>query len=150
MGSSPLSPTIRKDITLITFLPYQDFYRSCYCLDLARLRNQRSEARFIYRIITGEWTSKRWSNSVGVRMWYGYEKALSEYYNACLKAFEDRGYKNITLLPIINNAPYIIPDWFYSEKLYSSHRQTLLSKNQSWYSQYNWKEQPVYKYYWPK
>lgn len=134
---------------MITFLPYEDFYKSCYCLDLARLRNQRSEARFIYKIITGEWHSKRWENSVGVRMWYGYEKALADYYNTCLQAFSNRGYNNITMVPIISRAKYIKPPWLGNDHLHSSHRRTLLWKKPEWYKQYCWKEIPEYNYFWP-
>lgn len=135
---------------MITFLPYTDFYKSCYCLDITRLRNQRVEARFIYNIITGKFRSKRWENSVGVRMWYGYPKALADYYNACLQAYKDRGYNNITMVPIDNNTRLIIPEWLGNEKLHSSHRQTLLSKKEEWYKQYDWIEEPKYSYYWPK
>lgn len=134
---------------MITFLPYANFYQSCACLDLARLRNQRSEARFIYRIITGEWTSKRWENSVGVRMWRGYSQALAQYYNSCLDAFADRGYRNVTMQYIICDDPLILPDWLDNDRLHSSHRQTLLWKKPEWYQQFGWKEQAVYQYYWP-
>lgn len=82
-------------------------------------------------------------------MWRGYPQALATYYNACLQAFEDRGYRNVTMkrIPVANCA---LPEWFGNTMLHSSHRQTLLSKKFDWYSQFGWKEQPIYQYYWPR
>ena len=43
----------------------------------------------------------------------------------------------------------VFPKWFGNKNFHSAHRQTLLSKDFEWYSQFGWKEEPKYEYVWP-
>jgi hypothetical protein len=130
-----------------TFLPYADFDRTTKCLDWRRLGKQRVEAMQIHNIITGKKTGG-WSNHPAVKMWKGCANALALYHNACIKEWVNRGYNNNMSL-IKTMGKIIYPFWFGDERFHSAHRQTLLSKNLEWYSQFGWKEIPKYEYVWP-
>jgi len=139
-----------------TFLPYASFEQSAKCLDKKRLGNQRVEAQQILNVLNRSDHLKRtksgkiaWQNHPAVLMWAGYETALKHYFNAILLEWIARGYKN-------NYEPYDdlsqdfeMPWWIGNEQFHSSHRQTLLSKDQEHYSQFGWKEEPKYEYWWP-
>ena len=136
-----------------TFLPYSDFVQTFECLDYKRLGKQRLEARQIWSFISGEFEKKngrrsRWECHPAVKMWIGYEKALARYYNHCLKEWIKRGYNN-TMQPIPSRGKVKMPEWMGRNSFHSAHRQTLLFKLPSWYSQFGWSEKPKYEYEWP-
>jgi len=131
-----------------TFLPYSDFEKTVKCLDWRRLGKQRVEAMQIYNIVAGRTDRKGWVNHPAVKMWRGYEDALAVYQNSCIEEWIRRGYNNNMLL-IEPKGEIIYPHWFEDEAFHSAHRQTLLSKDYEWYSQFNWKEEPKYEYIWP-
>ncbi|MDG4794276.1 MSMEG_6728 family protein [Micromonospora sp. WMMD1082] len=60
-----------------TFLPYPDFLASAGALDQRRLGKQRVEAIQVLRGLT--WPTYGWRNHPAVRMWAGYEEALTRY-----------------------------------------------------------------------
>ena len=132
-----------------TFLPYADFEKTFKCLDWRRLGKQRPEALQIHNVLTNKNPSKKgWANHPAVKMWRGYENALALYHNACIREWINRGYNN-NMLFIEPEGKIIYPHWLGEEDFHSAHRQTLLSKNFEWYSQFNWKEEPKYEYIWP-
>ena len=60
-----------------TFLPYPDFPASARALDQRRLGKQRVEAIQVLRGLTRP--DYGWRNHPAVRMWAGYEEALTRY-----------------------------------------------------------------------
>ncbi|GAA2978080.1 MSMEG_6728 family protein [Streptomyces fulvorobeus] len=60
-----------------TFLPYSDFTRSAAALDRSRLGKQRVEALQVLRGLTVP--GYGWRHHPAVRMWLGYEEALTRY-----------------------------------------------------------------------
>lgn len=136
-----------------TFLPYPDFEKSVRCLDYRRLGKERIESKQIHNIITGKSKPNKngrvgWSSHPCVVMWKGHANALALYHNACIEEWIKRGYNNNMKL-IKPTGRVVFPHWFGNGKFHSSHRQTLLYKNFEWYSQFGWKEKPVYEYVWP-
>lgn len=109
-----------------------------------------------------------WYNHPAVKMWRGYEVALSEYVVAMCDEWRSRGY-NTTIadkaLATIEKAislglvsgEYVAPHWQgdsdYLDSITSSHRVALLNKNYEWYSQFGWAEDTgerpeTYDYVW--
>ena len=131
-----------------TFLPYPDFLDTMKCLDRQRLGKQRIESRQIYNIVSGQAKSNAWKHHPAVLMWKGFADALALYHNVCINEWINRGYKNtMSLLPI--SQKILFPYWLGDNNFHKSHRQTLLYKNFEWYSQFGWKEEPKYEYFWP-
>jgi hypothetical protein len=129
-----------------TFLPYPSFEQSMRVLDKRRLGKQRVEAYQILRTLSG--ISVGWRNHPAVRMWAGYEAALSLYLRTAIQEWIHRGCRNNMIIPS-NPDKYILPHWFGSEQFHSAHRSNLLRKDLAWYSQFNWIESPDIPYFWP-
>jgi hypothetical protein len=140
---------------MITFLPYPDFEECAVCLDYRRLGKQRLEAKWILDIILGR---TKYVNHPLVRMWENYPEALIEYGIRICREWRERGYKDNQLqyfeearkdLKCFNE--YDKPDWSRKQRLHSSHRTKLITKDPIWYAQYGWSEKPdpSVKYYWP-
>jgi hypothetical protein len=147
-----------------TFLPYPSFAESAAVLDRNRLNNQRSEAKTILRIVTGELPNSRWSNHPAVRMWRDNPLTLALYAIAICEAWIALGYQE-SLIPWFElrreklteqlqrtNAcifPESPPVWLGDQKFHSSHRAALLFKNPTHYGQFGWIEEPKIEYVWP-
>lgn len=141
-----------------TFLPYSDFKKSAECLDKKRCWKQVVEAKQLLEVLklsrgghTLSSAQKRIRNHPACRMWVGYEKALSRYYNDFLEVSIDKWkIKTEKCQKIIFlDKHYIIPDWNLYEPLHANHRGRLLAKNYDFYSQYGWSEKPVEENYYP-
>jgi hypothetical protein len=128
-----------------TFLPYPDFKLTAKCLDWRRLGKQRVEAYQILLILKGKTTA--WKNHPAVKMWQGYEQALTLYKNTCIIEWISRGYNNNMIIENINNV--IMPDWLGNTEFHKAHRSNLLRKNYEFYKQYKWKEPNNLPYIWP-
>lgn len=109
----------------------------------------------ILNIISGETEKKGWANHPAVKMWDGHHMALSFYSLAMCEEWRRRGYKD-TLTPFFQdflfrhkNERIVLPSWWNDDRVFSSHRQTLLFKDPEWYGQFGWTEQPKYEYFWP-
>lgn len=129
-----------------TFLPLADL-ECIKLLDPKRLGNQVYNEAAI--IIKGE----SWLHHPASKMWRGYEVALAQYCLYGLEALESRGkiywewidfYSNY-----LNSGDLILPPWFGDERIHSSHRAALLYKDFNYYKQFEWKEKPEMRYYWP-
>lgn len=131
-----------------TFLPYPDFRVALNVLDNRRLGKQRVETLQILNVLTGVRTG--WRNHPAVRMWVGYEVALTHYLAASIDIWRGRGFKNsvyacerrLAMTPVM-------PPWLGDERLHSSHRSNLLRKHPDWYCQFGWDDDPTAPYYWP-
>ena len=132
-----------------TFLPYADFSRSARCLDDARLGKQRLEALIILNTIEGRTAKTGWRRHPAVLMWGGYSMALRLYLNACLDAWEQRGFENNMPREDSDPARLSYPWWLGNPALHSSHRAALLRKNPGHYGAFGWSENPRSPYWWP-
>lgn len=141
-----------------TFLPYPDFNQSARCLDRLRLGKQRSEAKTILRILTGELPNIRWRNHPAVRMWRGHEMWLCFYGITICTEWQFRGYKDSVFEWFIDAADQLkrvggfhtAPPWFGSNApIHTTHRAALLAKDFDHYKQFGWKESPRIHYFWP-
>jgi hypothetical protein len=132
-----------------TFLPYSDFKQTAKCLDMKRLGKQRVEVWQILLNLSGE--KPNWQYHPIMAMWRGSEGILAQYGLAICDEWIRRGYKD-TMRARIDNFACLsskLPVWYGDENIYRHYRQTLLFKNYEWYSQFGWKENPVYGYIWP-
>ena len=151
---------------MITFLPYPDFVKSADCLDwqfrMNRLDNQINEAIIIVQTLLGE---RAKNNHPVFLMWENYELTLVDYAWANLYAWECKKRRIDTRRIELNRLQQLAvekdtasnkPFWLGDERLHSSHRAILLSKNYEWYKQFGWNEEPAIRgsdsrwpYFWP-
>jgi hypothetical protein len=124
---------------VVTFLPYPNFKKSIETLDNTRCAKQRLEA---YQLINAIMKKRNdpegkvaWINHPACQMWIGYENALIEYYNTCLKVWEERGKKN-TMKPFdyIDDCKVKMPWWVGWYEFHESHKASLLRKHPYYYS----------------
>lgn len=108
-----------------TFLPYADFERSLECLDSKRLGKQRVEAYQILRVLQGQ--SSGWRNHPAVKMWDGYEPALTLYMNCAIVTWRRRGFRN-TMEILRPTGRATTPEWFGDEAFHRSHQSNLIRK----------------------
>ncbi len=159
-----------------TFMPYSSFELTAKTLDNRRLNKQALEAWQImltnlhldpnndHRVPRG------WFNHPAAVMWRGYEQALLAYIEAMVGEWKRRGYNSTILDKAVNTFVFaiendltdyqddaIMPKWIEDkdvlDKLTSTHRTALLSKDYEWYSQFDWPEDKgsrpqTYEYYW--
>ncbi|MDF1535558.1 MAG: MSMEG_6728 family protein [bacterium] len=129
-----------------TFLPYPDFGKTAQVLDNRRLGRQRVEAYQILRTLSG--LSKGWRNHPAVRMWRGYEMALSAYMNAMIDEWERRGYRN-TMFRVALPVAWEKPPWLGDEALHRAYRSNLLRKDPDHFGRF-WPGEPDdLEYVWP-
>jgi hypothetical protein len=134
---------------LQTFLPVADFTSSARILDWRRLGKQRVEAWMIHDLLTNpesRWRS--WRHHPVIRMWRGYEDALSLYFWSMVDEWRQRGYRSTIELPR-PEGNVVLPPWLGDERLHASHRSNLLRKEPGWYGAFGWTEQPDLPYWWP-
>lgn len=129
-----------------TFLPLPSFVETAKVLDYRRLGKQRVEAMQVLNILRGH--QNGWSNHPAVKMWRGYDLALTQYINAMIDEWVLRGYKNnMHIYPRLES--YLLPAWFGDQQFHASHRSNLLRKKPDFYSKYGWSEVNNLPYIWP-
>ena len=118
-----------------TFLPFRSFSRTAECLDYRRLGKQRVEAWQILQALTG--SRSGWINHPAVKMWRGYEGALSQYGGEICLEWRRRGYRDSLLEKFqAFSAPIIYPSWLGDPDFHWSHRSNLLRKDKAHYSKW--------------
>lgn len=132
---------------MITFLPYYSFEETAKCLDYRRLGKQRVEAKQVLNILKKP-DSKLWNHPL-VKMWSGFDEALSQYLRAMIVEWVRRGYWNTMTTPEKLMA-YELPFWFLNHRVRDSHRGNLLRKDMGYYSQFGWDVKPSDTYFWPR
>jgi hypothetical protein len=159
------------------FLPDRDFFEVASVLDNQRLNKQALEGWQIMMTNLGLdpngdlRESKGWRNHPAVQMWKGHEFALAYYIEVMVDEWKRRGYKstisdkawatyNVALdrgLVGDKEGYTDLPSWFANgdlvERITSSHRLALLTKNYDWYRQFGWAEDTgtaptTYEYVW--
>ena len=137
-----------------TFLPYKDYTASAQALDNRRLMKQLVECQQLLNAITNP-DAKGWRNHPAAIMWRGHESALADYARACYAEWTRRGYgpAHKSMVWINTNFPpqasSADPTWLGREDFHASHRANLLRKDQAFYSQHGWTEDPTMEYIWP-
>ena len=97
---------------MMTFLPFADFAKCAQCLDMRRLQNQRTEARFVLEWLEATGPHFDLSDYGAARMWQNFRDALAMYYNAMLSEYERRGKVNgPTLQPAAVPKTVTMPPW---------------------------------------
>ena len=136
-----------------TFAPYSNVVESARVLDFRRVGKQRIETLQILNCLLISSNKKGWKNHPAVRQWAGFENALIEYGLAMCADWILRGYKDTCTekIKVFYNSSKTKqnPAWWGREEFHASHRQVLLSKDFTWYSQFKWTEAPKYEYWWP-
>lgn len=136
------------------FLPYDNFFKTARCLDKKRLFKQVVEARQILAT-NGELVRKNDGglykpthvNHPCVKMWKGYNQALSWYHNVLLDECKARGINTeIMNLPVCDD--FVMPPWFGDKNVHDSHKSRLLQKDYSWYSKFDWDVPRDLEYVW--
>ena len=146
-----------------TFLPFPNFRQSAEVLDFRRLGKQRVEVLQILRALESTKKDAGWINHPAVKMWEGYQYALSIYGLECCVAWENRGYNRGTTRDEIlwrakrysgtGGIPHAKPFWFGDDRFHSAHRRMLVWKMPDHYlvKFVDVPEVPLHKpdYYWP-
>ena len=149
-----------------TFIPLPSFVESAKVLDRTRLGNQRNEAKIILKCLLYP-SEKGWRNHPAVKMWSGYEAALSLYLKAIIDEWTGRGHKNeaqkVEILngrimvtfhkdsePLLLSGPVVMPSWMENTEFHAAHRSALIRKKPDWYKQFGWTEPDNLPYIWPK
>lgn len=128
-----------------TFLPDRDFAKSAEFLDDLRLNKQAVEVKQIYRALTDP-DAKGWKNHPATLMWKGCENLLLVYGFQMANEWIVRGHQTKLFDEfkekiILNRCLELrYPVWLGDERLHSSHRKSLLSKNFHWYKHFGWPE----------
>lgn len=147
-----------------TFLPYPDFLASARTLDRRRLGKQRVEAIQVLRGLTRR--DYGWRNHPAVRMWAGYEEALTRYGLDVCAVWCEPGRADTcaaTLTAELAAACGItavrtqaelaeageLPPWLGREDLHRSHRSSLLRKDPAHYGPLFGDVPPDLAYVWP-
>ena len=126
---------------MMTFLPFADFAASAASLDMRRLQNQRTEARFVLEWLEQTGSYFDLSDYGAARMWQGFRDALALYYNAMLEEYSRRGKTNgPTMQPAHVPAQVDMPPWIGDARFHSSHRAVLLQKDAAHYGAFGWAE----------
>ena len=115
-------------------------------LDKRRLGRQRVEAYQILRTLAG--MTRGWVHPPAVRMWIGYEMALSAYMNAMIDQWEERGFNN-TMYRVAVPESFDMPSWFGNDDFHSAHRSNLLRKDPLHYRKFWPEERDDLPYIWP-
>ncbi len=131
-----------------TFLPYPDFAGTARVLDLRRLGKQRVEALQVLRGLTVP--GHGWRRHPAVRMWAGYEEALTRYglvmcARWCAEGRSDTcADKLVTDLTDTTGTTVVrgqedlaaagdLPPWLGDEEFHRSHRSALVRKDPEHY-----------------
>ena len=147
-----------------TFLPYPDFLASARTLDQKRLGKQRVETIQVLRGLTRP--NYGWRNHPAVKMWAGYEEALTRYgldvcavwcgqgrADTCAATMTTDlaaacGIRHVRTQAELAEAGEL-PPWLGREDLHRSHRSSLLRKDPGHYGPQFGDVPPDLEYVWP-
>jgi len=150
-----------------TFLPYPDFLASARSLDQRRLGKQRVEAIQVLRGLTRP--GYGWRHHPAVKMWAGYEEALTRYGLDVCAVWCAQGRadtcaatlvadfataRGVSAVPIRTQAELAdageLPPWLGRDDLHLSHRSSLLRKDPDHYRPQFGDIPPDLDYVWPR
>lgn len=137
-----------------TFLPFDTFEASAFCLDRQRLGKQRVEAWMLLEILFGK--KSGWAKHPAVKMWRGYELALARYGLVCCATWTARGYKDNMQVRFhdaikrIKDPWFNDPHWLGDLDFHRSHQANLVRKNPAYYEPIFPGIEPQKGYIWPE
>lgn len=131
-----------------TFLPYPDFLASAAALDQRRLGKQRVEAIQVLRGLTRP--GYGWRHHPAVKMWVGYEEALTRYGLDVCAVWCEPGRADTCAATLVTDLAAArgmravrtqaelaevgeLPPWLGRDDLHLSHRSSLLRKDPEHY-----------------
>jgi hypothetical protein len=137
-----------KDRGVQTFLPCPSFLAGAEVLDARRLGKQRVEAIQVLRGLT--WPAYGWRHHPAVKMWRGYEEALTRYgLDVCAvwcatgradtcAATLAADLASAVGIEVVRTQPELaaageLPPWLGDDDLHRSHRSALLRKDPGHY-----------------
>ncbi|MFG2055459.1 MSMEG_6728 family protein [Micromonospora sp. NPDC048930] len=147
-----------------TFLPYPDFLASARVLDQQRLGKQRVETIQVLRGLTRP--DYGWRNHPAVKMWAGYEEALTRYGLDMCAVWSEPGRADTCAATLVTDLAAAcgvtvvrsqaelaeageLPPWLGREDVHRSHRSSLLRKNPGHYGSWFRDVPPDLEYVWP-
>jgi hypothetical protein len=147
-----------------TFLPYPDFLASARTLDQKRLGKQRVETIQVLRGLTRP--DYGWRNHPAVKMWAGYEEALTRYGLDVCAVWCEPGRADTCAATMVTDLTAAcglttvrtqaelasageLPPWLGREDLHRSHRSSLLRKDPGHYGPQFGDVPPDLEYVWP-
>ena len=113
-----------------TFLPYPDFATGAALLDRRRLGKQRVEALQVLRALT--WPGYGWRHHPVVKMWHGYEEALTRYGLDVCAVWCATGSGHVRTQEELAAAG-ALPPWLGDTEVHRSHRSALVRKDPAHY-----------------
>jgi hypothetical protein len=158
-----------------TFITSGDWFKIATVLDNKRLNKQALEGwQIMLNLLEldphgNDRKPRGWTNHPAVKMWRGSEAVLHAYVQNMVYEWKRRGFnstigdkalataRRATKLGRMDMMHIKLPVWWQDrelfEKIASSHRTALLSKNYDWYSQFGWAEDTgvapaAYEYVW--
>jgi hypothetical protein len=130
-----------------TFLPYADFVATAHVLDPRRLGKQRVEALQVLRALTVP--GHGWRNHPAVRMWRGFEEALTRYGLEICRRWSGLGHRDTCAGKLTAEFAALrgalprtqaelagadaLPPWLGDPELHRSHRSALVRKDPAYY-----------------
>ena len=131
-----------------TFLPYPGFRASAAALDPRRLGKQRVETIQVLRALTR--TQYGWKHHPAVKMWRGYEEALTRYGLDMCEVWSATGRADTCAATLVADLEIgtgitgvrtqdelaeagALPPWLGDPDLHRSHRSALLRKDAAYY-----------------
>jgi hypothetical protein len=147
-----------------TFLPFADFERSARALDQRRLGKQRVETLQVMRGLTI--ATHGWRHHPAVKMWAGYEKALTRYGLVMCEVWSATGRADTVAdtlraelaaacdITVVRSQESLevageLPPWLGREDLHRSHRAALLRKDPAHYGPLFGEAPTDIPYVWP-
>jgi hypothetical protein len=147
-----------------TFLPYPDFLASARTLDQKRLGKQRVETIQVLRGLTRP--GYGWRNHPAVKMWAGYEEALTRYGLDMCAVWCEPGRADTCAATMVTDlaaacgitvvrgqaelaAAGELPPWLGRDDLHRSHRASLLRKDPEHYRPHFGELPTDLEYVWP-
>ena len=148
-----------------TVLPYPDFAASARVLDPKRLGKQRVETIQVLRALTVP--GYGWRHHPAVKMWRGYEEALTRYGLRMCEVWTSAGradtcsatlaedLKKATGLALVRTEPSLLeagemPPWFGDQEFHRSHQSALVRKDPEYYGRWFPDVPDDIPYVWPE
>ncbi|SFI63149.1 MSMEG_6728 family protein [Amycolatopsis sacchari] len=134
-----------------TFLPYPDFAATARVLDPRRLGKQRVETLQVLRALTVP--GYGWRHHPAVKMWWGYEEALTRYGLQMCEVWTSSGredtcavkltedLRRATGLTLVRTEVSLLeagemPPWFGDQDFHRSHQSALVRKDPEHYARW--------------
>lgn len=107
------------------YLPYPSFSKTAACFPTNFLVTQVYDAHKALLTLGGFDTAQMYHPMI--RMWAGWELALSVYHDAMITEYLSRG--GSSEFALLNIKKYTLPPWLGNERIHKSHQSNLIRKH---------------------